>query len=449
MSSNPSSPQAEWSPPRWSPQVEAEWSPQAEAGWSPLGEKSVRRPSWGDLSPSGLGSGLPTWPPGSSPTHTWALSPPEVSSSGTQVSGKLFIISCHGVTFPDPTGKPAKMDVNVDTFTTAKFGCPVGTYIVNTKNYSLFAEPHTYFIPKILDGIRTSPSQPPDKDALRDIITSSLCDTRDNVGVFVPGTCKFMCHELGTQMADISIMGPGSYMVEAVLSVDLNTGDRKDVHADFGLEIDKSPLITHPTSTQITGLEHVAFDRESYDLSFLMGKGDREEEYRRRSERLAELKESLRGTVKSSRYRYHRDYNHKYVTVTYPNGYSYQMIKLSDVIQIAIEKGIIKPETDFVIAQACRTFDGQLPPDYAGSKSPYRDESGPMAKRTRSAGGRKRTRRTSSTHYAVLKPTPRKGGVRGTLGSLLTKNINNRNRNNRTKNNTKKRKRKTKTIRRT
>ena len=92
------------------------------------------------------------------------------------------------------------------------------------------------------------------------------------------------------------------------------------------------------------------------------------------------------------------------------------MIKLSDVIQIAIDKGTIRPG-DFVIVQACRTFDGQLPPGY-GDKSPGR-----RAGDTSDGGGHKR--------------------MRGTLGSLLTKNRNNRNKNKNKHKTTKKRKRKT------
>lgn len=158
------------------------------AGWSsPTWSPTAR---WGSESPiAGWGSGSPTagWS-----SLTW--------SSG--ISGKLFIISCHGVTFPDSTGKPAKMDVEVDTFTTAKFGHPVSRYIMNTENYSFFNEPHTYFIPEIVNGIHSSHS-PPDKDAIRTIITDSLCHTRDKVKVFVPDTCRFMCHKRGTPMAYI------------------------------------------------------------------------------------------------------------------------------------------------------------------------------------------------------------------------------------------------------
>jgi hypothetical protein len=219
-------------------------------------------------------------------------------------------------------------------------------------------------------------------------------------------------------------MGPGSSMVEAVLSVDLTTGIKEDVHDKFGFEIVTNPLVTRPTNSKIDGPERVAIEREEYDLSLLRGRSDREKEYNRRYARLAQARKVLKGEVKSANYRYAPGYEDKYVTVTDDKGYSYEMIKLSDVIQIAIEKRTINPKTDFVIVQACRTFDGQLPPDYDGSKSPGRDES--AAKRSRSAGGRKR--------------------MRGTLGSLLTKNRNNRNRNNRNKNNTKKRKRKTKTI---
>ena len=313
------------------------------------------------------------------------------------------------------------MEVKVDTFTTAKFGCPVSTYLLDIKNFSFFDAAHTYFIPKILEGIRTSPS-PPNKDALRDIITRSLCHARDDVQVFAPGTCRFRCHKVDDSktMADMFIMGPGSSMVEAVFSVDLTTGTKEDVHDKFGFELVTNPLVTRPTSNKIDGLERMAIKLEESKLSGLKGRTGREEEYRPRSERLAQIKRVLKGEVKSANYRYADAYKDKYVTVM-DKGNTYDMIKLSDVIQIAIDNGTIKPEIDFVIVQACRTFDGQLPPGY-GNKSPGR----PKGDGYKSSGGRKR--------------------MRGTLGSLLTKNRSNRNKNKKNKNKyktTKKRKRKT------
>jgi hypothetical protein len=288
------------------------------------------------------------------------------------------------------------------------------------KDYTLFDEAHTYFIPKILKGIRVR-SSPPDKDAIRHIITKSLCNSRDQEGVLVPGTCKIKCHnghkvgDPSKTMADISIMGPGPYIPEAVISVDLNTGDKEDVHEKFGLER-VSATVTYPPGgpKNLDVFHRRAIESYSTQTYRLAGQSKFREEYLRRLRYLAAVKESLKGAVKSSDYRYASAYRNKYVTITYPNGYTYDMIKLSDVIDIAIKNRTINPETDFVIVQACRTFDGQLPPG-RGDQSPGRDgDSMP------SVGGRKKKRTRTRT-----------------------KNRNNRNRNNRNKNKTKKRKRKT------
>jgi hypothetical protein len=319
------------------------------------------------------------------------------------------------------------MEVKVDTFTTAKFGHSVSTYSLDINTFSFFDEAHTYFIPKILKGIKDyikdNPPPPPNKKVLRDIITSSLCDTRDIVRVFVPGNCRFKCHKvddpLSKTMADMFIMAPGSSMVETVFSVDLTTGTKEDVHDKFGFELVTNPIVTRPIRNKIPRLERMAIKLEKNELHNLKGRIDREEEYRRRSERLAQARRFLKGEVKSANYRYAPDYAHNYVTVTDDKGNSYQMIKLSDVIQIAIDNGTIKPKIDFVIVQACRTFDGQLPPGIP--TSPGRPN--PPVPGHESSGGRKRMSRT-----------------------LLTKNRNNRNKNKKNKNKhktTKKRKRKT------
>ena len=64
---------------------------------------------------------------------------------------RIFILHCHSITFPDKNGKPALIDpVAVDTFTTAKFGCPFGVYMYNTKTSSFFDEPYDYFIEEVL-----------------------------------------------------------------------------------------------------------------------------------------------------------------------------------------------------------------------------------------------------------------------------------------------------------
>jgi hypothetical protein len=339
-------------------------------------------------------------------------------------------MSCHGATFTDPTtGKPAVMKVKVDTFTTAKFGCPVATHILNMKNFTLFDEAHTYFIPKILKGIRTlGPS--PDKDAVRKIITDSLCHARDQDGVFVADKCKFKCHKmddpLSTTMADISILGPGPCIPETVFSVDLTTGAKEDVHETFGLELVQPDFIYPPGNPkQPDPFFRRALDDYSFQTTLLAGQPDKKAEHRRRCNYSGSVRKNIGSILKSADYRYAHLHHDKYVPIS---GYRYPMIKLSDVIDIAIKNGTINPKTDFVILQVCRTFDGQLPP---GTASPGRPNS--QVSVYASEGGRKRRKM-----------------------KMITKNRNNRNKNktkHKTKhnananNNTKNRKRKT--IRRT
>jgi hypothetical protein len=357
-------------------------------------------------------------------------------------SPRIFVISCHGVTFTDPDpsklGVPATINpVKVDTFTTASFNHTVSTYTYNEKTCSFFGQAYTYFIPKILKGIQDASPSPPDKTALRDIITRSLCHTRDVEGPFVKDHCRFRCHKVGETMSDLYILGSGSPMNEVVLSIDLATGMEEDVHDKFGLrEIRDRVLIQG--SYDITPEYTRAILKAQRELEYLHTEMLRISQPPHTSDRMAKLrqlrtqydnkysylrstKNFLKGATQGPKYRYKTEYQSNYVNIG-----GNHMIKLSDVIQIAIENGTIHPETDFVIVQACRTFYGQLPSGYS-DKSPGRGQDA-----TPSVGGRKRTRTRTRT-----------------ITSPRMKNRNNRNRNNRNKNNTKKRKRKTKTIRRT
>jgi hypothetical protein len=53
----------------------------------------------------------------------------------------------------------------------------------------------------------------------------------------------------------------------------------------------------------------------------------------------------------------------------------YPVIKLSDMINIAIRNRTIDPQKDFVVLQACRKFHGELPSGYDPTRSPGRADS--------------------------------------------------------------------------
>jgi hypothetical protein len=118
-------------------------------------------------------------------------------------------------------------------------------------------------------------------------------------------------------------------------------------------------------------------------------------EYDEKYLKLNTIKEALRGAVQGSKYRYKRDFQGKYDIIDD----KHYMIKLSDVIEIAIEKGTIKPEIDFIVVQACRNFYGQLPSGHDPTKSPGRARS----ESPKRGGGGRANRRRSRKKYAKNK----------------------------------------------
>jgi hypothetical protein len=343
---------------------------------------------------------------------------------------RIFVISCHGGAFtdPDPTkhGVPAEMEVKVETFTTAKFGRSISTYLFDEK-LCFFDDAHTYYIKKILEKLKAQ-SSPPDKKALRAIITESLCYTRDQKKVFVTEDCRFKSHKVGNPilprtMADMVIMCPGTSMNEAVLSIDIATKDVQDVHNQFGLKFIDDPFRVNPTPvSKQDNLTRMAFDIALETQHALGATGDTAE-LTRNGKIMRQAKRIVSGEVKQANYEYHTDHVDKYFT---SEDYPYQLMKLSDVIKIAIDNGTIGPD-DFLIIDACREFAGQL---QHGHESPGR-----------------------RTHYDSADDSA--GGCKKKRTGTRTKNRNNRNnrnknnKNNKTKhsananNNTKKRKRKT------
>lgn len=444
--SNPSSPISSW-PDGWGDSPRSGWRDSPTWPISPLydglGFGSFANSSPRSPSPQRRSSSRSPSPRSSPRSRSRSPTPSPRPLPITQERGdgpRIFVISCHGVTFPDPDpskgGDPATINpVKVDTFTSASFNHTVSTYTYNKKTCSFFDQAYTYFIPKILEGIKAQDS-PPDKNALRAIITSSLCRTRDVEGPFVNDHCRFRCHQVGETMSDLYIMGSGSPMNEVVLSIDPATGMQEDVHDKFGLREIRDRVLIQGSYDITDSTYKRAIRKAERELESLHTEMLRASQPPQTSDRMAKLRQLrtqydnkyanlksrinfLKGATQGPKYRYNTKYQSNYVNIG-----GNHMIKLSDVIQIAIENGTIHPKTDFVIVQACRTFYGQLPSGY-GDKSPGRN-AGEV-----SDGGRKRTRIITRTRT-----------------SLRTKNRNNRNRNNRNKTNTKKRKRKTKTIRR-
>lgn len=303
---------------------------------------------------------------------------------------RIFIFNCHSITFPDKSGYPALIDpVAVDTFTTAKFGCPFGVYMYNSKTSSFFDEPYDYFIEEVLKKTKGNPVSL-QKDNLRKVISDSLCSNRDVTGFITPDKCKFRCHPVGGKMADMYMMTHGAPMNEVILSVDPFTGDEEDVHDNFGLIELKQRGMIYPSVVKkvderldvpISKAESELEDLRSQISTFSQQKTpenmeivrELQKKYDKKFLKLGLTREVLKGAVQGPKYVFKPEYRHKYDII----GGSYYVIKLSDMIDIAIKNGTINPRTDFIVVEACRTFYGELPSDYDPTKSPGRADSEP------------------------------------------------------------------------
>ena len=301
---------------------------------------------------------------------------------------RIFIINCHGVTFPDENGNPAMIDdVLVDTFTSVKFSHGFGKYLYNAETCSFFDEPYRYVIDRILEITKGNPGLL-QKDVLREIITRSLCYVRDVTRVIVKDNCKFKCHRIGRRMTDMYIMGAGSPMDEMVICIDPLTGDEEDVHDKFGLrQLDERPVIYESgVRKEIDKAFNIAIRKDERELDDLRSKISMlsqahlktpenmdiakklRKKYDEKYLKLNITREALRDAVQGPKYRYKVENRDKYVVLED----KHYMIKLSDAIDIAVRNGTIDPRKDLVVVEACRNFYGQLPSGYVTTKSPGR-----------------------------------------------------------------------------
>jgi hypothetical protein len=301
---------------------------------------------------------------------------------------RIFIFHCHAVTFPGKGGRPALIDhVDVDTFTSAKFGHSFGVYMYNPHTSSFFDEPYNYFIEEVVKRTKENPDSL-QKDKLREVINDSLCFNRDVTGFIFPDKCKFRCHRVGRRMTDMYMMTPGPPMDDVILSVDPLTGDKEDVHDKFGLVEVEQRLMTYPNVIKEIGQGlDVPISNAERELEYLRSQismfsqentsenmkkvREFQKKYDNKFLKLNLTKSALQGALQGPKYVFKPEYRDMY---DYIEGI-YPVIKLSDMINIAIRNRTIDPQKDFVVLQACRKFHGELPSGYDPTRSPGRADS--------------------------------------------------------------------------
>ena len=304
----------------------------------------------------------------------------------TERGSRIFIFHCHAVTFPDEGGRPALIDpIVVDTFTSTNFGHSFGVYMYNPHTSSFFDEPYTYFIEEVVKRTNKNKDDLSQKDKLREVINDSLCFNRDVTGFIFPDKCNFRCHRVGRRMTDMYMMTPGPPMNDVILSFDPFTGNVEDVHDKFGLVEVGQRLMTYPNViTEIgQGLE-APISKAERELEYLRSQistfsqenttenmkkvRELQKKYDSKYLKLNLTKSALRGALQGPKYVFTPEYRHMY---DYIEGI-YPVIKLSDMINIAVSNGTIDPRKDFVVLQACRKFHGELPSGYDPTRSPGR-----------------------------------------------------------------------------
>ena len=304
---------------------------------------------------------------------------PSKTREGPHLEGTpgIFIIYTHTCTFPDDHENPKLIDqLEVDTFTTANFGCPFESWMYDPSHGTFFDDPASYFIEEILKNtrIRKDLLLQKDhlgelKDHLRELIYKSLCYTRDNLRVVNP-SCSFRCHMKGSSMADMYVLGAGAPVNEVFIRIDPFTGVVSDVHREFGLvevpdeerrleypdgKIKLPDLLESPIQNFNAGLD-------ALKMRIRFGSPDQKllDQFKKDSSKLKRIQEALMGAEQSSKY-----------VLKVPDQRGNPMVPLSRLIRTAIDNGTIKRK-DFVIVAGCRDYCGELPSDYDTTKSPGR-----------------------------------------------------------------------------
>ena len=261
--------------------------------------------------------------------------------------------------------RPVILKSRVDTFTSAKYGTQ--WWITMTDDppqikliEALSREFHSGF--------------PTSKDAFRQIIQSTLCEIRE---LMVPKSkldnCRFRCHRVGRKITDIMLFCEGAPTVEGIVQFDTQTGDVEHVSEQFGL-VNKELVQEYKRMNTYT-------EEKLKEIAELKAKDEQE---------LADMMANPVDFQNKSFLMYSKAQNIKKYEVmmrnmdqfsTFETSEHSERVRLSQLIDIGISKGIIDPETDFVVVLSCRSPEHDLP---LGALSPRSDSDSAV-----SQGGRR------------------------------------------------------------
>ena len=278
---------------------------------------------------------------------------------------KLFIINCHGSSVIDKKTKTqVVMKSLVDTFTTTKIGCELSVFPMSIGKTTTFNDDaYTWFEHQLHRNLNPMSRDDVTKDDYRDVILTSLCETRDpkryeTRPTVIDRRCKFRCHKLHKKITDMYLFLDGSPVHERILEFDLVTGDIDGVERMFGLQeksadkiettssglppIEKTPVIMEGLRRYEAGIAHLEELLKTASPSNIR---NLKLEIKTKRKELAMHHLRLLEINKRSNFEYNE-------SLQKTNGG--EPIKLSVILQTAIDNGTVDPESDFVVVFACR-----------------------------------------------------------------------------------------------
>jgi len=245
--------------------------------------------------------------------------------------------------------KPASFIAPVDTFTTAKCGQPFCA--------DLRCDEPFVGLAYTLSQQRLTSDVP--KDAVRKLIQDAMTGIRSDprhADALTMGENKIRCHIKGHEIADLFLFGPNHAVpvIESVSMVDMATGEIRDVHSRFGL-VEKQSVsstrqaVAHGAADDMAVLQ-AAKSRAEYDLQTLQHADPFY--FKTKQAHIKAIDDTMHGMLHESKFEFSPELKKMYG----------ERVKLSDLLKIGTDTGVIDPENDFVVVYACRVPDERVPP---------------------------------------------------------------------------------------
>jgi hypothetical protein len=243
--------------------------------------------------------------------------------------------------------KPASFKAPVDTFTSAKCGQP---FCADLR----CDEPFVGLVYTLSQ--HRLPSNVP-KAAVRQIIQGAMTGIRSDprhADALTMGENKIRCHKKGHLITDLFLFGPNHALpvIESVSMIDMQTGEIRDVHGRFGLVVKQSvsstrQAVAHSAADRMAVL-HDAKSRAEHELQTLQHADPFYVEMKK--EHIEAIDDTMNDMLHESKFEY----------VPELKAVHGERVKLSDLLQIGTENGVIDPDNDFVVVYACRVPDERV-----------------------------------------------------------------------------------------